>query len=52
MSKKRRKANLCAIGLFIGLILFCVYSIYQEFSYQDIGYLVVVVVCFIRFLYL
>ncbi len=52
MKQDQIKSRFCIISLFIILILYCCTCLYFEFSYLDLSYLVVVVVSFIRFLFL
>lgn len=52
MNKSKSKSKLCSIILFISLIIYCIVSLRDKFNYLDLSYLVVVVVSFIRYLYL
>jgi hypothetical protein len=52
MKQSKNKSRICSMFLFVILILYCILCLYYEYNYLDLGYLFVVVVSFIRFLYL
>lgn len=52
MKQDKSKSRLCIVSLFVILITYCTVCLYYEFSYLDLGYLGVVVVSFVRFLFL
>jgi hypothetical protein len=50
MTHTKAKCKQCIMIFFILLIAYLIGSLYNEFRYLDLGYLIVVVVGFVRFL--